>query len=127
MKAAPIIILSLLLVTFVIQGHGEYTQHRHEAFSEDYDVDWDIDYDLEKVLFNVAVRTEGFVGFGISPNGGMAGADIFIAGVYPNGTTYASVSSTAFDLLRTFELRQVWNLCLCNLRTDMAQVQPHQP
>jgi len=49
-------------------------------------------YPLEKALeFEVTAETTGFVGFGLSPVGGMAGADIVIGGIHPNGTTYFSV------------------------------------
>jgi hypothetical protein len=45
----------------------------------------------DEIIFEVEVATLGYVGFGISPNGGMRDADIFIAGVFPNGTSYAQV------------------------------------
>jgi len=45
-----------------------------------------------EITIRLWAQTTGYVGFGISPNGGMAGADIFIAGIYSNGTTYSYVS-----------------------------------
>jgi hypothetical protein len=80
-----------VFITLLAHGLAEFTQVRHEVFSPNYSVNWLIDYDLQKVQFNVFVRTEGFVGFGVSPTGGMTGADILIAGIYPNGTAYYSV------------------------------------
>jgi len=43
------------------------------------------------MTFELSVNTIGYVGFGISPKGGMRGADIFVAGVHANGTVYSSV------------------------------------
>jgi hypothetical protein len=51
-------------------------------------------YPEEKLVeFEISSETKGFVGFGISPVGGMTGADIVIGGVYPNGTTYFNVNN----------------------------------
>ncbi|ODM94958.1 DBH-like monooxygenase protein 1 [Orchesella cincta] len=54
-----------------------------------YLLSWDVDLEKGLVTFDVEAVTTGYVGFGISPNGGMAGADIFIAGVDDNGASYA--------------------------------------
>lgn len=43
------------------------------------------------IIFELEVFSNGFVGLGISPDGGMTGADIFLAGVYPDGRIYSSV------------------------------------
>jgi len=53
---------------------------------------WELGEDKSAITFELWAQTLGYVGFGISPNGGMAGADIFIAGVAPDGTPYSSVS-----------------------------------
>jgi hypothetical protein len=52
---------------------------------------WEANHETEQVVFEIEANTTGYVGFGISPQGSMAGADIFIAGVFPNGTSYYSV------------------------------------
>jgi len=53
---------------------------------------WELGDDRSAITFELWAQTLGYVGFGISPNGGMAGADIFSAGVAPDGTPYFSVS-----------------------------------
>jgi len=53
---------------------------------------WEVGDNKSVITFELWAQTVGYVGFGISPNGGMAGADIFIAGVAPDGTPYSSVS-----------------------------------
>ncbi|CAL8067984.1 unnamed protein product [Orchesella dallaii] len=55
-----------------------------------YLLSWDVDLATNEITFEVeAATTKGYIDFGISPTGGMAAADIFSAGVYENGTTYA--------------------------------------
>lgn len=56
-----------------------------------YLVEWEAYTDTQTIVFELTVATTGFVGFGISPVGGMAGADIIIGGVHPNATAYFSV------------------------------------
>ncbi|XP_078507306.1 putative DBH-like monooxygenase protein 2 [Lissotriton helveticus] len=51
---------------------------------------WDFNKTTEKITFELQVKTTGWIGFGLSPSGGMTGADIVIGGVSPasNPTTY---------------------------------------
>ncbi|CAL8110024.1 unnamed protein product [Orchesella dallaii] len=56
--------------------------------SGSYILSWEVDLPESRITFEVKVATLGYVGFGISPSGSMAGADIFIAGVYENGSSY---------------------------------------
>lgn len=58
--------------------------------SPEYSVVWN--YDGTNVTFEVVVATQGFVGFGLSPTGGMTSADIVIGGVAPEGTPYFMVT-----------------------------------
>ncbi|KAL6486544.1 hypothetical protein MHYP_G00059360 [Metynnis hypsauchen] len=46
---------------------------------------WGFDLVKNSILFELRMKTAGWVGFGFSPSGGMAGADIVIGGVGPNG------------------------------------------
>lgn len=52
---------------------------------------WDVDRTAERITFEIIAKPVGWVGFGISPQGSMDGADIFIAGVDGNGVPYHSV------------------------------------
>ena len=56
-----------------------------------YRVQWKYFPDNSTVEFEISAETTGFVGFGLSPIGGMVGADIVIGGVLPSGTVYFSV------------------------------------
>jgi hypothetical protein len=66
---------------------------REIVINENYTVIWQANFDEKCIQFNVTAKTTGFVGFGLSPAGGMEGADIFIGGVLDNGTSYAGVNS----------------------------------
>lgn len=52
---------------------------------------WGFDVVKDTITFEVTVNTTGWVGFGFSPNGGMAGSDIFIGGVGPNGIYFTVI------------------------------------
>ncbi|CAL8136670.1 unnamed protein product [Orchesella dallaii] len=55
-----------------------------------YRLEWLVNFKEELVTFNVTVETKGWVGFGLSKNGEMAGADIVIGGLEPSGKRYFS-------------------------------------
>lgn len=56
-----------------------------------YAVEWEVDTETEIIVFTLNVVTTGYVGFGISTNPSMAGADIVIGGVKDDQTTYFAV------------------------------------
>ena len=56
-----------------------------------YTLYWNYNPTLRNISFAVRVQTTGWVGFGISPNGGMVGSDVIIGGVQ-NGRSYFNVS-----------------------------------
>ena len=60
-----------------------------------YELYWSFDTDLRNITFAVRVRTTGWVGFGLSPNGGMADSDIVIGWVNGAGTEFFHVSLQA--------------------------------
>lgn len=51
-------------------------------------VEWEVDFAQKKIVFDLTAETLGFVGLGLSPEGGMRASDIIIGGIYPNGTSY---------------------------------------
>ncbi|XP_078511753.1 putative DBH-like monooxygenase protein 2 [Lissotriton helveticus] len=51
-------------------------------------VRWGFNKANKDITFQVEAQTHGWIGFGLSPSGGMTGADIAIGGVWPNQTTY---------------------------------------
>ncbi|XP_074472001.1 DBH-like monooxygenase protein 2 homolog [Sebastes fasciatus] len=55
---------------------------------------WGFDNLQGNITLKFIVNTTGWVGFGFSPNGGMAGADILMGGVGPNGTYFSDRHAT---------------------------------
>ncbi|CAL8128851.1 unnamed protein product [Orchesella dallaii] len=55
-----------------------------------YILEWEVNWSEKRVIFNVTVETNGYVGFGLSKKGQMSGADIVIGGVDPSGRVYFS-------------------------------------
>ena len=57
----------------------DYPYHLEIQPNDEYHLYWK--FDAETVTFELHVRTTGWVGFGISPTGGMVDADIMIGWV----------------------------------------------
>ncbi|ODM94234.1 DBH-like monooxygenase protein 1 [Orchesella cincta] len=75
----------------VIQKNDEFSVKVNQEPLDpqgNYLLSWDVNLAAGKITFEVEAPTLGYVGFGISPSGNMIGADIFIGGVYSNGSTY---------------------------------------
>ena len=69
----------------------------------DYTLYWTFDNDAGNITFAVRVRTTGWVGFGLSPNGQMPQSDVVIGWIDGAGNH--------FDVSRHF----IWVLCEFNL------------
>ena len=77
------------------------TPNRENLDAEgNYVLEWGLSGDGEMMEFQIEVKNAaGYIGFGISPNMTMAGADILIVGMHGNGTVYYSVSYLDDDFL----------------------------
>ncbi|CAG5133807.1 unnamed protein product [Candidula unifasciata] len=74
----------------------------HEVLDDNYELFWN--FNDTHIIFETIVKTNGYVGFGISPNGGMAGSDIVIGWVkdqqayfkdrYASGNTVPGVDAS---------------------------------
>lgn len=91
--------MSVRIVAFLFLVTGTFlscfcdTLRRSEVLDVNgkYLAEWEVDLDTEIIVFTLDVETTGFVGFGISMNPSMAGADIVIGGVRDDETTYFAV------------------------------------
>ena len=88
LSAFLIVCLELL---FTVHVHAAPTPpegfpHSLELHPGVYSVYWK--YDNDTVTFEVHARTLGYVGFGVSTNGGMAGSDIVIGWVQGEQTWF---------------------------------------
>ncbi|KAK2856247.1 hypothetical protein Q5P01_004982 [Channa striata] len=59
---------------------------------------WGFDNLQGKITFTLAVNTTGWVGFGLSPNGGMMGSDIVIGGLRQNGSYFKDYYATGSSM-----------------------------
>lgn len=99
-------IIIILLLTFV-------TSVNCFNFKSDHSVDLDPNYRLmwqvkeQDIIFEIQVRTLGYVGLGFSRDGSLFGADVVIGWV-DQGQAYFQVShSNLFDLNSTFLYKKV--------------------
>ena len=53
-----------------------------------YELYWNFVNEAEEISFAVRVQTTGWVGFGLSPNGGMPNSDVIIGWVTDDGTIF---------------------------------------
>ena len=65
-----------------------FTANLHES----YELFWSYDLDAKTISFAMRVHTEGWVGFGISPNGQMPGSDVVLGWVDEDGKVFLHVS-----------------------------------
>ena len=65
-----------------------------------YELYWTFDNAEETIFFAVRVQTEGWIGFGLSPNGKMPGSDVVIGWVDGNGV-FLHVSNVWGEVLKS--------------------------
>jgi len=58
---------------------------------------WEFNAQSDSITFEIEAETTGYVGFGVSPQGSMLDADIFIAGIDPDGVPCYSVRDSYFN------------------------------
>ena len=95
MKYTTSALVLLLSVQLCIASHDLSAEYSFSmALHDDYTLYWNYDVSEESISFAVRVRTEGWVGFGISPTGQMPGSDVVIGWVDEQGNTSFHVSFT---------------------------------
>ena len=93
MKLAIVVALSLFALT-VSGAHDLSQEYRFSAtldFSGKYELYWNYNLGAQIISFAVRVQTTGWVGFGISPNGGMVDSDVVIGWVEGDGAVQFKV------------------------------------
>ena len=82
---------------FVLTVSGAHDLSQEYRFSATLDPDgqyklyWNYNLTTQTISFAVRVQTIGWVGFGISPNGGMVGSDVVIGWVEGDRTVQFKV------------------------------------
>ena len=78
-------IISLFLFISLANCWDENTYFANTAdLSRDVNIKWN--FTTEDIYFRLNIKTNGWVGFGLSPNGGMLNSDVIIAWTDPDGT-----------------------------------------
>ncbi|CAL8109979.1 unnamed protein product [Orchesella dallaii] len=126
------VLLTLLVITLThtncqarntkgsqIQQDSIRSGEEYLDLEQNYLLKWNVSLTEKRIYFEVTARTTGYIGFGISPNGGMAGADIFIAGAYQNGSQYSSDRHAEGEFTPTIDSKSDWVL------TSASETAPH--
>ncbi|XP_041832716.1 DBH-like monooxygenase protein 2 homolog [Melanotaenia boesemani] len=94
--SAPLLFLCLLLAWTKTAWARDHTMPFMEYLDPDRLVYlmWGFDNVQGNIKFQLAVNSTGWVGFGLSPNGGMKGSDIVIGGLGPSGSYFTDLHST---------------------------------
>lgn len=97
--------LQYIIAIFAMVAAGVVANHTPDSVRKDYQgkaildpkgnyqLEWRVEWDKRRITLNITVITNGYVGFGLSPDGTMKDADIVVAGVGPDGKPYLSVCS----------------------------------
>jgi hypothetical protein len=84
----------LLLTIASCQTWNQNTPFANTAvLNDNVNLQWN--FTATDIFFRLAIRTNGWVGFGLSPNGGMANSDIMLAWTNPDGAIQFQDASTA--------------------------------
>ena len=66
-----------------------------------YTISWNFNREDETIFFMVNASTTGWVGFGLSPDGGMANSDVVIGWVDDSGNAFLHVSKIMLFICTT--------------------------
>ena len=92
------VVCLLLVVQAALSAHDLSSSYRFQTnLHENYTLYWTFDNDAQNITFAVRVRTTGWVGFGLSPNGQMPQSDVVIGWVDAGGNAHFDVSVQSSD------------------------------
>jgi len=90
--------------------------HFHVQLDENYTLHWD--FDDTHIMFETVVKTNGYIGFGISPNGKMYPSDVVVAWVDDHGHPHLLDGYTTGHSTPTQDKNQHWHLVSANETGD---------
>ena len=91
--------LTFGVTSVIVPIANDYTHSLELMKDETYHVFWK--YDNTTITFEIHAKTLGWVGFGLSSNGGMAGSDVIIAWI-KDGQEFSSVGLLFYFFLINF-------------------------
>ena len=88
-----LLLLFVALLPIAFCNHRPLSSYEFNAtlMQDRYWLYWSFDKTTENIFFAVKARTNGWIGFGLSPNGQMPGSDVIIGWIDGN-TPYFHVS-----------------------------------
>ena len=104
MTCKPIVGLLLLAKFAIVLGQdvilsAEFTNFR-QIVNPSYELYWNFDSSTQNLSIAVRVNTTGWIGLGISPNGGMPNSDVVIGWV-SGGNTIFHVGPRTHQFMQT--------------------------
>ena len=88
--------------------------HSIKLNGDDYIIYWSADSVHKVIKFAVSVRTTGWVGFGLSPNGQMPNSDVVIGWMDENKVPHFTVNSIVFYCVSYHVIQYLYGLLLCH-------------
>ena len=106
----------LVTVTSAQRSHNLNDTYRFSMeLHPNYSLFWNFDRATQNISFAVRVRTTGWVGFGLSPNGQMPQSDVVIGWVENAGTRTQFQVHTLNNWLKVYKINKLLRLLLLAL------------
>ena len=96
MRSLLCLLVLLPLVLGNLSSRYAFSSTLYNRNGDTYVLHWNFSTAERTIAFAVNVSTTGWVGFGLSPNGGMVNSDV-VMGWVSNGRTYFHVSSYGYN------------------------------
>ena len=108
----PYIVFAVLSLATLTNVHlhdnlGDRYDNYKLLSSPSYELYWSVDESTGNISLAVRANTTGWVGFGVSPNGGMPNSDVVMGWVKDNGEVAFQVSSLA-NYISVYIMHSVW-------------------
>ena len=91
MLARSLILFCSLLALCHSRDLSQDYRFSSQLDGDNYVMYWNFDYQTKNITFAVRVKTTGWIGFGLSPNGQMPQSDVVIGWVDNNGRAMLQV------------------------------------
>ncbi len=119
-KFIVLLLLSAYNANCQTLNENTYFVNTAELSGVNYKLDWN--YTDTDVIFRATVRTSGWVGFGLSPNGGMKNSDLILAWTNTNGIAQFRDAHTENALNPLYDTVQNWQRLFYSLKNGVTTV-----
>ncbi len=119
-RLLTLIFSSIYNVNCQTLSESSYFVNTAEMSGANYRLDWN--YSNTDITFRVTARTAGWVGFGISPNGGMKNSDLMLAWTANNGSNQFRDAHTENENSVLYDTVQNWQPLFYSQRNGATTV-----